>query len=109
MFIRCEKQSVMHEGRVLIPGGVMEVSEETLASIQHLIDAEVITVHSSDPNAVRKSRKEKKPVPTSSTLQPSPLSLLKKSELLLKAKMRGIPIKGNETKAAIIEKLSQGG
>ena len=98
MFIRCENQPFMLKGKVLTRGKSMEVSEETFATIKYLVDAKIITVHSSDPEAVRRSRKEGKS-------SKRDLGSLKKSELISIAESSDISVKSNESKASILEKI----
>ena len=103
MFIRCETVPFMLEGKTLLVGDCAEVSKETLAALQHLIDGKVITVHQVDPNAAKEERKKNK-APSGDTVD---LGGMRKVKLISMAEDMGISLKGSETKASIIEEIEK--
>ena len=115
VFIRCEKQFLMLHGKALSPGDVMEIPKETIKEVRHLILDRVVTIHSQNPDIVRSTREDAVRVTREERLNspPTPSVVdykgLKKAELLAIAKEQGISVKSKDTKAVIIEKLSQGG
>lgn len=131
MFIRCEKKPFILEGAPLHVGQVREVSPELLSQLQHLVKADWISIHQTDPEAAKKFRRENKSPQRTRTQQghfvpddpktpstneawkggkaPTKVATMKKSELVEEAKKMGIVLAGNETKASLVEKIGRAG
>ena len=66
MFVKSEKKAIRLEGKRIPLGELIELPDELLPSIQHLVKSGLISVHSYNPNAPkaapRKAASEKKPV-----------------------------------------------